>query len=97
MNKIECMLITERILRKLFGDKEVLKVVNNSKDGNKINYCVLCDNKKFYGCIFCNSKLTVKDIRNILFTYKRQVLKSLNREVQNADTRAKEVRTGVHQ
>lgn len=96
MNKIELMLITEKILTKLFGENNVIKVVHNSKDGNKINYCVQVDGKKFYGCVFHSVKLTVKDVRNILFAYKRNVIKSL-KEVSHVDSATKEVCSGVHQ
>ena len=71
MNKISLMLIVQKILIKLYGEKGVTSVTYSPKDGNKINYIVTLDGKKCIGCVFYNAKLTVKDVRNILFSFKK--------------------------
>jgi hypothetical protein len=97
MNKIELMLVVEKILIKLFGKEGVLKITHNGNDLNKINFTVLVDHKKFFGCIFHSKRLTVKDVRNILFSYKKRVIQSLQEEVKNVDPATETVRAGVHQ
>ena len=97
MNKIELMLVVKRILVKLFGESNVLKVVYSPSDGNKVTYTITIDNKKFIGCVFYNARFTVKDVRNILFAYKKREIKALNKEVSNVDSANEKICTGVHQ
>jgi hypothetical protein len=91
------MLIVQKILIKLYGEKGVTSVTYSPKDGNKINYIVTLDDKKCIGCVFYNAKLTVKDVRNILFAYKKREIKALGKEASNVNTTDAEVRTGVNQ
>lgn len=95
MNKIELMLVTQKVLFKLFDDKNVLGVCYSPKDANKISFTVVVDGTKFFGCIFHNNKLTVKDVRNILFAYKKNCLKALGKEVKNANSTGTNIREGV--
>lgn len=79
MNSLECLLITEKVLNKLFGIENVKQVLFNPSKNNKISFTVLIDTIKYAGFLYYHSKLTAKDIKNILFAFKRTALKSLDR------------------
>jgi len=97
MNKIELMQLTKKLLEKFFTGASSIKVDYNRNDGNKINFIVNLDKVKYTGFIYHNNKLTVKDVRNILFSFKRRVIQSLKKEeVQNVDSTAKEIRSGAN-
>ena len=81
MNKIELMQCTQRTLRKFFGDLAGIKVSYNQKDGNKVNFVIDIERGKFRGFIFHNNTITHRDVRNILFSFKRRVIASLSKEV----------------
>lgn len=89
------MQLTKKLLEKFFNDASSIKVNYNRNDGNKINFIVNLKGDKHCGFIYHNTRLTVKDVRNILFSFKRRVIQSLKKEVQNVDSTAKEIRTGA--
>ncbi len=71
MDKIAFMSLTKIYLEKFFPDSEIV-VTNSMSDKNKINFLIKGKNKHA-GSIFHQTKLTNKDIRNILFSFKRRL------------------------
>lgn len=80
MNKFELMQYTQKFLRKFFGDLAGIKVTYNTKDLNRINFTINIEPGRFIGSIYFNANLTPKDVRNILFSFKRKVVDSLSKK-----------------
>lgn len=79
MNSLECLLITEKVLNKLFGSENIKQILFNPSKNNKITFTTLLDDKKVCGFLYYHSGLIPKDIKNILFAFKRTALKNLQR------------------
>lgn len=98
MNIITFALTTERTLAKLFGGENVHKVAVSptSKDKNKVFFTVSLKGFKHKGFIFFSDRLSGKDIRNILFAYKRNLFDLIAKEDKHADSTNEKIQPGVH-
>lgn len=98
MNIIEFTLATKKILCKLFTSENVCSVkCKPDEKRTKIHFIITFKDKKCAGFIFFNSKLSNKDIRNILFTYKRRLFDLIQKEKLNANYANEKICPGVHQ
>lgn len=85
MNILDFALVLKKSLIKLFGEENVLKLSNRptGQEKNKFIFTILVNSKKFNGFIYFNKNLIVKDIRNILFAFKRNCFEALKKEKPN--------------
>ena len=99
MNNFEFILIVQKTLNKLFGLDNVHKVSAqiNGENKNKIYFVISMADKRFHSYIFYRTRLTTKDIRNILFAFKRNTIDSIRRGEINVSTNStdEEIRTRV--
>ena len=95
MNKIELMQLTKKLLEKFFTDASAIRVEYNTTDGNKINFIVTLKGTRHNGFIYHSQRLTVKDVRNILFSFKRRVIQSLKKEAPIANSTTEKIQSGA--
>jgi len=78
MNAVECLLVVQKVLKRFFGDNNVHRVIikPGNIDKNKIYYTITLKNDTHNGFLYYNERLTVKDVKNILFKYRENILKT---------------------